>query len=147
MLVLLNLCKCYTRPVLEYCSVIFSPHHVYLINLIKTAQKKNKKKLPGQRNMCYQNRLKLCNLEPLETRRLHADLILMHKILDGTFHVNLHNCVSRSYYTTMDNKYKLTKYHAKLYIRKYFFAFRTVNIWNFLHNDIVGCKKRLMVLL
>ena len=36
--------------------------------------------------------------------------------------------------------YKLTKYYAKLDIRKYFFAFRTVNVRNFLHNDIVGCK-------
>ena len=44
------------------------------------------------------------------------------------------------YLTTRGNKYKLTKYHATLNIRKYFFAFRTVNVKNFLHNDIVGCK-------
>ena len=36
MLVLVNLYKCYARPVLV--SVIFS-HHVYLINLIENAQK------------------------------------------------------------------------------------------------------------
>ena len=35
MLVLVNLYKCYARPLLEYCSVIFSPHFVYLINLIE----------------------------------------------------------------------------------------------------------------
>ena len=35
MLVLVKLYKCYARPLLEYCSVIFSPHHVYLINLIE----------------------------------------------------------------------------------------------------------------
>ena len=90
--------------------------------------------------MCYQDRLKLCNLEPLETHRLQADLILMYKIIYGTIHVDLHNCVSISYSTTSGNKYKLAKYHAKLDIRKYFFTFRTVNVWNFLHNDIVGCK-------
>ena len=79
--------------------------------------------------MCYQNhRPKLCNLEPLETHRLHADLILMYKIINGTIHVDLHNCVSISYSTTRGNKYKLPKYHAKLDIRKIFFAFRTVNV-------------------
>ena len=41
---------------------------------------------------------------------------------------------------TISNKYKLNIYHAKLDMQKYFFAFRTVNIWNFLHNDIVSCK-------
>ena len=85
---------------------------------------------------CYQDRLKLCNLESLKTRRLHVDLILMYKIINSTIHVDLHNRVSISYSITRGNKYKLNKYHAKLDIRKYFFAFRTVNIWNFLHNDI-----------
>ena len=135
MLVLVNLYKCYARPLLEYCSVIFSPHY-----LIENVQKRFTKKLPGLQNKCYQDRLKLCNLESLETSRLHADLILMYKIINSTIHVDLHNCVSVSYSITRGNKYKLNKYHAKLDIRKYFFAFRTVNIWNFLHNDIVSCK-------
>ena len=64
----------------------------------------------------------------------------MYKIMNSTIHVGLHNCVSISYSTTRGNKYKLTKYHAKLDIRKYFLAFRIVNVWIFLHNDIVDCK-------
>ena len=64
----------------------------------------------------------------------------MYKIINSTIHVDFHNCVSVSYSITKGNKYKLNKYHAKIDIRKYFFAFRTVNIWNFLHNDIVSCK-------
>ena len=69
--------------------------------------------------MFYQDRLKLCYLEPLETRRLHANLILMYKIINGAFHVDLHNCVSISCSTTRGNKYKLNKYHTKFDIRKY----------------------------
>ena len=49
MLVLVNVYKCYARPLLEYCSVIFSPHYVYLINLIENVQKRFTKKLPGPR--------------------------------------------------------------------------------------------------
>ena len=96
--------------------------------------------MPGPKNKCYQDRLKLCNIESLETRSLHADLILMYKIINSTIHVNLHNYVSISYSITRGNKYKFNKYHAKLDIRKYFFAFRTVNIRKFLHNDIVSSK-------
>ena len=62
--------------------------------------KKIQKKLPRLRNTCYQDRLKLCNLEPLEIRHLHADLILMYKIINGTIHVDLRNCVSISYSPT-----------------------------------------------
>ena len=42
---------------------------------MKMYKKDLQKKLPGLQNKCYQDRLKLCNLESLETRRLHADLI------------------------------------------------------------------------
>ena len=43
MLVLVNLYKCYARPFFEYCSIIFCPHHVYLINLIENVPKKYQK--------------------------------------------------------------------------------------------------------
>ena len=55
MLVLVNLYKCNARPLFEYCSAIFSPHYVYLINLIENLPKKCTKKLPGLRDMCYQD--------------------------------------------------------------------------------------------
>ena len=63
--------------------------------------------MSGLQNMCCNNqdRLKLRNLEPLEIRRLHVDLILMYKIINGTIHVDSHNCVSKSYSKTRDNKY------------------------------------------
>ena len=46
----------------------------------------------------------------------------MHKIINCAIHVALHNCVSISFSTKRSNKYKLTKYHAKLDIRKYYIA-------------------------
>ena len=61
--------------------------------------------MPGLQNMCFQERLKLCNYEPLETRRLHADFIVMYKIINCTIHVDLHNCVSIPYSITRSNKY------------------------------------------
>ena len=93
-----------------------------------------------------QDRLKLCNLESLETRRLHADLILMYKIINNTIHVDLHNCVSISYSITRGNKYKLNKYHAKLDIRKYFLPLELLMFGTF-YIMILLAVKLLMVLL
>ena len=66
----------------------------------------------------------------------------MYNIRNGTL-VDLHNCVSIFYSTIRGrpNKYKLTKYHAKLDIQNFFLPLELhANVWNFLHNDIVGCK-------
>ena len=68
------------------------------------------------------HRLKLgrFNSEVLELHRLHADLIMMCKILNFIC-INLKNCISVS---TMDsarkNTFKLYKYRANLDIRKIF---------------------------
>ena len=40
--------------------------------------------------------------------------------------------------------FKIAKDSAKLDIRKYFFVLRTVDMWNVLSNDIVGCKNSRM---
>ena len=108
--------------------------------------KKFTKKLSGKRNICYQDRLKLCNLEPLESRRLHADLILMHKFINCTIHVDLHNCVSISYSTTRGNKYKLTKYYAKLDIRKYFLSLELLMFGTFYIMTLLDVKLLMFLL-
>ena len=48
--------------------------------------------------------------------------------------------ISSGEHSARGNRLKLHKFFAKLYIRKYFFAVRTVNLWNALPDDIVGCK-------
>ena len=47
-------------------------------------------------NICYVDKLKLCNLELLELRRMHADIIMLHKILNGHICINLDNCICLS---------------------------------------------------
>jgi hypothetical protein len=43
--VLIRLFKCFVRPLLEYASVVYSPHHVGLIDLIENVQRKFTKKV------------------------------------------------------------------------------------------------------
>ena len=93
---LIKLYKCFVRPVLEYASVVFSPHHISLIDLIENVQRRFTKRLYGMHDICYVDRLKLCNLELLELRRMHADLIMLYKILNGHICINLDNCICLS---------------------------------------------------
>ena len=47
--------------------------------------------------MNYCDRLYFCNLEPLEIRRLHNDVIMLYKILPNHVSVNMNNCISLSH--------------------------------------------------
>ena len=93
-------------------------------------------------NICYVDRLKLCNLELLDLRHLHANLIILYKILNGSICIDLDNCICLSLrvHSTMGNRLKLQKFLANLNIRKYFFAIQTVNLWNALPDGILECK-------
>ena len=100
------------------------------------------KRLYGKYNICYVNRLKLFNLELLELSRMHADFIILYKILNESMCKNLDNCVclSSGEHSAWGHRLKFQKFFAKLDIRKYFFAVRTVNLWNALPDGIEGCK-------
>ena len=37
--ILVNLYTCYARPILEYSSVVFSPHNLYLIDALEHVQR------------------------------------------------------------------------------------------------------------
>ena len=139
---LIKLYKCFVRPVLEYASVVFSPHHISLIDLIENVQRRFTKRLYGTHSVCYVDRPKLCNLEFAELCHMHANLIMLYKIFNGHICINLDNCIclSSGEHSTRGNRLKLHKFFAKLNIRKDFFAVRTVNLWNTLPDGIVACK-------
>ena len=90
--------------------------------------------------MNYNDRLSFCNLESLELRRLHNDLIKLHKILHSHVIINMNDCVSVSQTNyTGSNLYKLVKFRAKRDVRKFFYAYRIVDVWNSLNNHVVAC--------
>jgi len=65
----------YVRPLLEYNSVIWSPHLKCDIEAIERAQSTFIKHLPGYRKYSYSERLLLLQLPSLKTRCLQNDLI------------------------------------------------------------------------
>jgi len=83
-------CKCpvvltkafviFVRPLLEYCSQIWSPRLQKDIYNIERVQRSFTKRLPGLKSLSYTERLLCLNLESLESRRVKADLVLLFKV-------------------------------------------------------------------
>jgi len=73
----------YVRSLLEYNSIIWSPHLKQDINRIEQVQRRFSERLRGLRTYTYENRLKLLVLPSLELRSLHNDLAWCYRIVFG----------------------------------------------------------------
>ena len=71
----------YIRPLVEYCTIIWSPTLKKYIDQIENIQRRCTKRIPSIKSLSYLERLKYLKLESLELRRLHFDLIYYFKIL------------------------------------------------------------------
>ena len=71
----------YVRPIVEYCSPVWSPCTVLNINNIESVQRTFTKRLSGMRSLSYNGRLSLLGLEQFELRRIRADLTMCFKIV------------------------------------------------------------------
>ena len=125
--------NCYVRPILEYGSIIFSPHCIYLIDLIEHVQRNFTKHLHGFKNKPYNDRLKICGLESLECHRVYNNLIFLYKILNVLVLVNFDNDLNmcrnvRPNFCIRSNMFKLEKQRFYLKIRKHFFICRIFNV-------------------
>jgi len=122
----------YVRPLLEYCSPIWSPSTVTEINLIEAVQKRFTKRLSGLSHLSYFNRLVVLNWTTLEIRRIHADLILCFKIVHGLVATDPSSIFSFNTcsISTRGHKFKLSVQRCNSSLRQNLFSIRVVPIWN-----------------
>ena len=106
--------------------------------MLEKIQRRATKLIPGLRDLRYEERLKECGLATLETRRLRGDQIEVFKILNGYENIdsNIFFEIKESNITRGHN-YTLVKKQSRLYVRKYSFSQRTINVWNKLSTDCV----------
>ena len=71
----------YVRPLLEYCSTVWSPSSKTLVDQLESVQRRFTKRLPGLQSVAYDERCARLKIDRLELRRLYADLILFYKII------------------------------------------------------------------
>ena len=77
-------------PVLEYASPVWNPEYRTSIDKIDRVQKYFTRRLLKHSDMTYPQRLKLLSMQPLELRRLHIDIKLVHDIVYGRSCINFH---------------------------------------------------------
>ena len=100
----------YVRPIVEYCSVVWSPSLKHDIDLIEKVQRRFTKRLRGLQTYSYSERLQYLGLPSLELRRLHLDLIFCYKIVFGIVNVSFSSFFKFSSVTnTRGHLYKLTR--------------------------------------
>ena len=91
------------------------------------------------KNMSYEDRLKLIELPTLKYRRARGDMIEVFKIINGIYDESTVVELPRSSCNqTRGNSCKLSCSHVKYDLRKYSFANRVVGVWNSLHDDVVS---------
>jgi len=110
------------------------------IEVVESVQRYFTWRLPGLGQLNYPERLIATGLEPLELRRLHADLRMTYKIsnklldLESTEFFNFATAES----TTRGNCRKMIYPTVRNECRKSFLSFRVIKSWNALKNSTVG---------
>ena len=129
----------YVRPILEYCSYIWSPYTLYEIDAIERVQSYFTRRLLPSIHP-YNNRLARLKIDSLEERRIKIDLCMYFKILNKMidldsnkfFKIAPDTCVTRGH------SFKLLKI-SNCNNDKELYAFhnRQINCWNSLPSFVV----------
>jgi hypothetical protein len=142
----------YVRPILEYCSTVWSPHYKYLCNKIESVQRYFTKRIPGLWHISYSVRLKSLGLMSLEARRSANDLVLLYKILNNDIDSSLLNSFVIAERRTRGHDLRIVTCRFSKDIMKYHFVNRVIKLWNGLPSDVVHAptvasfRKRLLKL-
>jgi hypothetical protein len=135
----------YVRPLLDYGSVIFNSSSKQNSLLIEKVQKRFTRyvltrclKLDYPINPPYSERLKLFNLETLESRRLKTDLIFFHKLLTNEIQVENSFPIFCDTFITRTNPRGIYPITSSKNIRNDFILIRITKIYAKLPSDLVS---------
>ena len=122
--------KAYVRPVLEYCSPIWSPQYVKDIETLEKVQRRFTRISPDYRHLPYEDRMKAHKISSLFARRMFFDLLLVYKFLHGL-------CFSDSPLFDISPTSRTRGHNLRIRIahnytnsRKHWFVSRVIPTWN-----------------
>lgn len=138
--IIIPLYKALVRPLLEYCTSLWSPYLAKNVDKLERVQRRATKLIYNLRHLSYEDRLIKLGMVTLEKRRMRADLIQTYRIVNGVDNVStvdyfeFNDCITRT------NGLKLKKKLCKTNNYKFSFCNRIINIWNNLPTNIVHSK-------
>src|SRR6185369_14579262 len=124
----------YIRPILEYASVVWSPHLIGDIDAIERVQRRFTKRIPSIATLPYSQRLAACNLEILELRRIRFDLVQLFKMvcLGGNAYNNL---ITLSTLPTRGHPWKIFVERCSSSFKQHAFPYRSFGVRNALDSS------------
>ena len=140
--ILTRACLTYIRPIVEYCTYIWSPHQTYLIDKIERVQKYFTRRVLCHTKLSHMERLSLLKLDLLEIRLIKSDLKMCFKIINGLCDIDPFHYLkfAPTSSVTRGHNIKLIKPIYNTNCQIYFFTNRVVNYWNSLPADIVNAR-------
>lgn len=133
----LKIYNAYIRPHLEFAVVVWSPLLKQDINRLEGVQRRATKLPRGLKNLPYDERLRLLNLESMETRRQRGDLIATYRILHGEFFCHQDLFELNTDFRLRGHSLKLRKENFRTTTRKHFLSNRVFEHWNSLPENVV----------
>ena len=130
--------KALVRPHLEYCVVVWNPRWKKDQDNIESVQRRATKLVPEIAGLSYEDRLEVLKIPSLFYRRARGDMIECYKYLHGSYKISNNPLTLVADSNTRGHSFKLTKPIARSSVRFNSFAFRCVNAWNSLSEDIVS---------
>jgi hypothetical protein len=129
----------YVRPILEYCSPVWSPCYISFINKLESVQRVFTKRLVGMSELSYDERLSILGLQRLELRRFHADLIACYNIIHNQVNINREAffAFAPAINNTRGHSLKLLYPDSRINVRAHSFSVRVISIWNRLPESVV----------
>ena len=135
---LIKMFNTFVRSKLEYASQVWNPYKLTDINLLERPLRRFTKRLPGQLDLNYGERLHNLRIDCLELRRLKLDLVMTFKIMHGFLDVNKSQFFQlRENNNTRGHSLMIYKKRSKNNIHQNFFSQRVIQVWNSLSEEIV----------
>ena len=129
----------HVRPIIEYCSCVWSTGYVTDLRVLESVQRRWTKRVAGMSSLDYGTRLRSLNQFSVQGRLLRSDMIQCWKIFHGKC-----SLVPTSLFTmapqsgTRGHRFKVSHIRAATDVRKRSFAARCVGPWNALPDCVVS---------
>ena len=133
--------KTFIRPIVDYCSQIWSPGYQKYISCIEKVQRRATKFLAGIEEMPYEERLQRLGLTTLAERRTRGDMLLMFGFCHGNYNLPYDEYLLRNpNRVTRGHQYTLLKPRVRTNAAQFAHRFRSVTYWNSLPTHVVGAQ-------
>ena len=130
----------YVRPILEYSSCVWNPDLACNIDALDSVQRLGIRFIRNdyRRRSSVTQMAQGLNLEPLATRRLTSDLVMVFKIVKNEIFIQPNKLLSfNTSSITRGHTYKLYKPYCRINAFRSSFAYRIISHWNSLQQDLL----------